>query len=294
MSLSKTYRRAVDRTIGFVAAAMLLGLVATDAAAQIDRMMDTITQDVKVDQKLHNQIDLSLPFTNESGEEVLLGEFFGSGKPVILTLVYYGCPMLCGQILEGTTRALKADRFGDLEIGEDYSVLSISFDHTEEHSLARKKKATYVTRMNREGTREGWNFLVSDSASVAQLAEQVGFRYFRDEASRQYGHSSAIIVLTPTGRVSRYFFGVDYDPGDLRLGLVEASEEKIGSLADELLLLCFQYNPETGSYGFAVMGAIRIVGTIVLIAMVAFIVRSMRRGRDESDSDSVPTGVVGT
>lgn len=275
----------IHRRVVRLIAGSLVILSAQSAGAQIDRMMDTITQDVKVDQKLHNQIDLSLPFTNEQGEEVLLGEFFGNGKPVILTLVYYGCPMLCGQILEGTTRAIKQT---DLEIGEDYSVISISFDHTEEHDLARKKKATYVARMNRPGTKEGWHFLVSDSASVAQLAEQVGFRYFKDEASRQYGHSSTIIVLTPTGRVSRYFFGVDFKPRDIQLGLVEASEEQIGSLSDELLLLCFQYNPETGSYGFAIMGAIRIVGSIILIMMIVFIVRSLRKDRRQEKSPVSP------
>ena len=242
-------------------------------------MMDTITSDVKVDQKLDQQIDLSLPFIDENGEEVLLGEFFGNGRPVILTLVYYGCPMLCGQILEGTTRALKEM---DLKIKEDYTLVSISFDHTEEHSLARKKKGTYVRRMNRAGTEEGWHFLVSDSQSVAKLAEQVGYKYFKDEVSNQYGHSSTIIVLTPNGKVSRYFFGVVYDATDLQLGLVEASEEKIGSVADELLLLCFQYNPETGKYGFAIMGAVRIVGAIVLLVMVGFIIRSLRKDRKKS------------
>ena len=242
-------------------------------------MMDTITVDVKVDQKLDQQIDLSLPFVDENGEEVRLGEFFGTGRPVILTLVYYGCPMLCGQILEGTTRALKEM---DLSIRDDYTLVSISFDHTEEPDLARKKKGTYVRRMNREGTEEGWNFLVSDSQSVAKLAEQVGFKYFKDEASNQYGHSSVIIVLTPKGKVSRYFFGVVYDATDLQLGLVEASEEKIGSVADELLLLCFQYNPETGKYGFAIMGAVRIVGAIVLLLLVGFIVRSVRKDRRTS------------
>ncbi len=291
MKTTVTYRvRKCRQAMVLLFTGLLLVLPGTTSSAQIDRMMDTITKDVKVDQKLHNQIDLSLPFTNEQGEEVLLGEYFGSGKPVILTLVYYGCPMLCGQILEGTTRAIKKT---DLEIGEDYSVLSISFDHTEEYDLARKKKATYVTRMNREGTEKGWHFLVSDSASVAQLAEQVGFRYFKDEESRQYGHSATIIVLTPTGRVSRYFFGVDYDPRDLQLGLVEASDEQIGTIADELLLLCFQYNPETGSYGFAIMGAIRIVGTLVLILMVGFIVRSMRKDRKKDNSAASP-GIAGT
>lgn len=256
-------------------------------SAQPDRMMDTITTDVKVDQRLDNQVDLSLPFIDEEGDTVLLGEFFGQGKPVILTLVYYGCPMLCGQILEGTTRSIKET---ELEIDRDFEIVSISFDHTEGPDLARKKKNTFKLRMRREGTEDGWHFLTSDSASVAALAKQVGFKYFRDEESGQYGHSSTIVVLTPTGTVSRYFFGVDYDPTDLRLGLVEASEEKIGSIADELLLLCFQYNPMTGKYAPAIANLLKVLGILFLGILLSFVIRSLRSER--RNGTKVSTGTV--
>ena len=270
-------RSITHRTILSILGAVAIALLLPGAlAAQPDRMMDTITTDVKVDQKLDRQVDLSLPFYDEKGDTVLLGEFFGEGKPVILTLVYYGCPMLCGQILEGTTRAVKAT---ELEIDRDFEIVSISFDHTESHELAGKKKNTFKLRMNREGTEDGWHFLTSDSASVAALASQVGFKYFRDPETGQYGHSSTIIVLTPTGTVSRYFFGVDYDPTDLRLGLVEASEEKIGSVADELLLLCFQYNPMTGTYGPAISNLLKVLGILFLGVLLSFVIRSIRSER---------------
>lgn len=265
-----TGRSLTGRLLLLIASLLLAPVLTT---AQPDRMMDTIAQDVRVEQKLDQQVDLSLPFIDEQGDTVLLGELFADGKPVILTLVYYGCPMLCGQILEGTTRAVKQT---DLKIGADYRIISISFDPTEGADLARKKKQTYNLRMKQEGTEEGWRFLTSDSASVAKLAEQVGFKYFRDRETGQYGHSSSIIVLTPSGAVSRYFFGVEYDPGDLRLGLVEASDEKIGTIADELLLLCFQYNPMTGTYGPALAKILPVAGAILLFFLVGFIVRSIR------------------
>ena len=244
--------------------------------AQPDRMLDTLTKNVVVEQKLGSQIDLSLQFTDDQGKKVRLSEYFGQERPVVLNLVYYGCPMLCGQILNGTVKGLKET---DLEIGEDYDIVSISFDHTETIDVAAKKKRTFVRLFNRDATEKSWQFLTSDSATVATLAEQVGFKYFRDEETGQYAHSSAIMLLTPEGKISRYFFGIEYDPQDLQLGLVEASDNKVGSLADQVLLLCFQYNPETGTYGFAITTTLKITGTLTLLILVAFIVRSIRRDK---------------
>ena len=269
---------------------ILLFSAGAQALAQQDRMMDTLTNNVQVEQKLDNQIDLNLEFTDEEGNQVRLGEFFEEGKPVVLTLVYYGCPMLCGQVLNGTMRSLKAT---DLDIGEDYQVVSISFDHTETSEMAAKKKRTFVHVFNREGTEEGWHYLTSDSASVAALARQVGFKYFRDEESGQYAHSSAIMVLTPEGRVSRYFFGIEYDPQDMQLGLVEASNNEIGSVTDQVLLLCFQYNPITGTYGFAVSTALKIAGSITLLLLVGFIIKSVRGDKKEKEEEKHSTPGMG-
>ena len=256
----------------------------TDACAQPDRMLDTLTKNVKVEQRLDNQIDLNLQFTDDKGELVRLGEFFGKEKPVVLNLVYYGCPMLCGQILNGTVKGLKET---DLEIGEDYDVVSISFDHTETVDVAAKKKRTFVRLFHHDKAEESWQFLTSDSASVARLAEQVGFTYFRDDETGQYAHSATIMILTPEGKISRYLFGIEYNPQDLQLGLVEASDNKIGSLADQVLLLCFQYNPTTGKYGFAITTTLKIAGSLTLLILVGFIVRSIMKDKRDNKADTI-------
>ena len=245
-----------------------------ELAAQEEKRMDTLARSVEVEQKLNAQVDLNLTFTNEDGTTTRLGDYFDGEKPVVLTLVYYGCPMLCGQVLNGTVRALKET---DLEVGEDYNIVSISFDHTETLDVAAKKRRTFLRQFKRPEADKGWHFLISDSASVAKLADQVGFKYHRDDATGQYAHSAAIMVLTPTGKVSRYFFGIEYDPKDLQLGLVEASDNKIGSLADQVLLLCFEYNPITGKYGFAISAALKIAGSLTLLILVGFIIRSIRK-----------------
>ncbi len=262
-------------------------LVSAPLAAQPDKMMDTLARDITVEQKLDGLVDLSLSFTNEEGESVPLATYFRDNKPVVLTLVYYGCPMLCGQVLEGTTRALKKV---DLDIGEDYRVVSVSFDTTESHELAAKKKRTYVRRMNRDSTEQGWAFLTSNDDAVRQLANQVGFKYHYDEASAQFAHSAVIVVLTPTGRVSRYFFGIEYKPLDLELGLTESADETIGSLANQVLLLCFQYDPMTGTYGFGVRTAMFILGGLTFFGIVGFISRSLigERRRRNTPSEGLP------
>ncbi|MGE3800397.1 MAG: SCO family protein [Candidatus Kapaibacterium sp.] len=257
----------------------------TDLLAQQEQeRMDKLGKSIEVEQKLDAQVDLNLTFTNEDGTTVRLGDYFDGEKPVVLTLVYYGCPMLCGQVLNGTVRGLKDT---DLEVGEDYNIVSISFDHTETVDVAAKKRRTFLRQFHREGADKGWHFLVSDSASVAKVAEQVGFKYHKDEETGQYAHSAAIMVLTPSGKVSRYFFGIEYDPKDLQLGLVEASNDKIGSLADQVLLLCFEYNPITGKYGFAISTSLKIAGSLTLLLLVGFIVRSIRRDKKESEAHNV-------
>lgn len=226
---------------------------------------------VGVDQRLNNQVPLDLVFRDESGQEVKLGQYFGH-RPVILSLVYYDCPMLCTLVLNGLVGSMKALQF---DVGREFEVVTISFDPREKPDVAREKKAGYMARYGREGAAQGWHFLTGDEPSITALADAVGFRYAWDEETRQFAHASAIMVLTPEGRVSRYFYGIEYAPRDLKLGLVEASNNKIGSPVDQILLYCYHYDPQTGKYGFAIMNAIRVLGfaTFFGLALLIFILK---------------------
>jgi protein SCO1/2 len=222
---------------------------------------------VGIDQKLNEQLPLDLEFRNESGEVVKLGDYFGK-KPVVLSLVYYQCPMLCNQVLNGMVSALRVMAFRP---GEEFEVVTVSFDARETVALAAAKKRTYVDYLpedKRAGATSGWHFLTGDEMNIKRLTATVGFRYHFDEATNQFAHASAIYVVTPQGKLARYFYGIEYAPRDLRLGLIEASENKIGSPVDQLLLYCYHYDPATGKYGAVVMNMIRLGGIATLMAMV--------------------------
>lgn len=233
-------------------------------------------REVKIDQKLNEQLPLDLVFRNEQGEQVKLGDYFGK-KPVILSLVYYECPMLCTQVLNGMVSAFKTLSF---KAGDEFDVVTISFDPRETSALATAKKKTYVGYLpeaKRPAATTGWHFLTGDSENIKRLTEAVGFHYNFDEATNQFAHASAIMVATPEGKLARYFYGVEYSPKDLRLGLVEASQNKIGSPVDQLLLYCYHYDPATGRYGAVVMNMIRAGGVVTLLAMVALFFAMRRR-----------------
>lgn len=254
-----------------------IGAAQLRAQGEAPGSIDSLAQNLTILQNLDGQVDLGLQFTDEGGQQVRLGKYFGGKKPVVLMLVYYGCPMLCGQVMNGTVEALKQI---SLEIGSDYDIVSVSIDPSEDHELAAKKKTPFVRLFNREGTEGGWHFLTADSASSAKLAAQVGFKYYYDTKLQQYAHSAGIMVLTPQGKISSYYFGITYDPQDLRLGLVDASDGKIGTLADKAkLAFCYQYDPTTGSYGVAIYKAIRIIGGLMIFTLVGFIFISVRRDR---------------
>jgi len=226
--------------------------------------------DVGIDQKLDQQLPLDLVFHDESGQEVKLGQYFGQ-KPVVLALVYYDCPMLCTQILNGMVTSFRVLPF---QVGKEFDVVTVSFDPRETSALATRKKKVYVDYLPekmRAGATSGWHFLTGDQDNIAKLAEAVGFRYDYDEATKQFAHASGIMVATPHGRLSRYFYGVEYAPRDLRLGLIESSANKIGSPVDQLLLYCYHYDPATGTYGAAVMKIMRIAGVITVLAIVAML-----------------------
>jgi len=246
-------------------------------------------REVGIDQKLNHQLPLDLVFRNENGEPVKLGDYFGK-KPVVLSLVYYECPMLCTQVLNGMVSAFKVLSFKG---GDEFEVVTVSFDPRETPALATAKKKTYVGYLpeaKRTPAASGWHFLTGDSESIKRLTEAVGFHYHFDEATNQFAHASGIMIATPEGKLARYFYGVEYSPKDLRLGLVEASQNKIGSPVDELLLYCFHYDPATGTYGVPIMRAIRVGGIATLFVMVALFFLMRRRSAMQMRSRPRGTG----
>lgn len=223
-------------------------------------------RNIGLDQNLNAQIPLNLIFRDDSGRELPLSSYFGS-RPVVLALVYYQCPMLCTQVLNGMVMSLRGM---SLESGRDFDVVTVSIDPTEMPDLAAKKKAEYLRRYSK-GT-AGWHFLTGAEPQIKELAHAVGFRYAYDPKTKQYAHASAIMVVTPTGKLSRYFYGIEYAPRDLRLGLVEASENKIGSPVDQILLYCYHYDPNTGKYSAIVMNIVRLAGVLMLLILLPLLI----------------------
>ena len=256
-------------------ALLLLTAFVASAAAEPPGQAPGILRGVGIDQRLGDSVPLDLEFRNEAGGRVRLGDYFGS-RPVVLTLVYYRCPLLCNQVLNGV---LKSSQAIPLAIGKDYDVVTVSFDDRESSALAGEKKAGYVAKYRRDGAAEGWHFLTGDKASIEVLTAAVGFSYRYDADSDQFAHASGIMVLTPEGRLSRYFYGIDYSPQDLRLGLVESASNHIGSPVDRILLLCYHYDPLTGRYGLAIARLLRVAGVATLAGLGTFLVVMIRRER---------------
>jgi len=236
-----------------------------------------LLKEIGFDQKLGAQIPLDLKFRDEKGATVTLGQYFGR-RPVILTLVYYACPMLCTFVLNGTLNSAKALAF---DIGKEYDIVTVSIDPKETPLLAESKHTMYAGLYGRPGAVTGWHFLTGEEAAIRQLAASVGFRYVYDKTSDQYGHASGIIVATPQGRVSRYFYGIDYSPRDLRLALVEASDGRVGSPVDQILLTCFHYDPMTGKYGLVISHVVRWAGGLTVLAIGAMMFVFFRGERYE-------------
>jgi protein SCO1/2 len=230
-------------------------------------------QSVGIEQKLDQMAPLNLVFRDEANRPVALSTFF-HGKPVLLALVYYRCPMLCTQILNGVVSSLKAVSF---DPGRDFEVVSVSFDPKDTPDLAAAKKESYMRRYGRANTANGFHFLTGDQVSIKALTDAVGFHYKYDPATDQFAHASGIMILTPEGRLSRYFYGVEYAPRDLRLGLVEASANKIGTPVDEVLLFCFHYDPATGKYGAIAVNTLRAAGAGFVLICGGFLLLALRR-----------------
>ena len=230
-------------------------------------------EEIGIDQRLGEQLPLDLVFNDENGRPVPLRNYFGE-KPVILSLVYYECPMLCTQVLNGLLRSLKVL---SLDIGKEFEVVTVSFDPGETSELAAAKKKEYLRSYGREGAGRGWHFLTGTDDQIDRLTRTLGFRYQYDAETDEYIHSSGIMVLTPEGKLARYFYGIEYAPKDLRLGLIEAATDKIGSPIDQVLLLCYSYDPESGKYGLVIVNSIRIAGLATVAVLAGFIVTMIRR-----------------
>jgi protein SCO1/2 len=252
---------------------ILISLAGGSAGAQGE--LPEPLRKVGIDQRLNEQVPLDLVFRDEAGREVRLAEYFDK-KPVVLSLVYYDCPMLCTMILNGLVRSLRATT---MNVHEHFEVVTVSFDPREKPPLAAAKKKEYVRRYGRPGAADGWHFLTGEEPAIQALAGSVGFRYVWDPKSQQYAHASGIMILTPKGKIARYLYGVEYSARDLRLGLVEASAGKIGTPVDQVLLYCFHYDPTTGKYGLLIMNVIRILGSATVLALVTFMFLMFRRDR---------------
>lgn len=229
-------------------------------------------QEVGIEQKLGEQLPLETEFKNEDGETVKLGSYFNKSRPVMLALVYYECPMLCNEVLNGMTGSLKGLSFN---AGKEFDVVAISFDarENEKPGLAKNKKLAYAERYGRPGSESGWHFLTGSQASIDAVTKASGFNYKWDEKSGQFAHAGGIMLVTPEGKMSRYFFGIDYSPKDLKLGMMETAENKVGDAVDKLLLYCYHYDPATGKYGLAILRIMRYaaVATVLGMGLMGFV-----------------------
>jgi protein SCO1/2 len=273
---------------------MLVALIVVEAKADEPRFslappQARILEKVSFTQRLDNQVPVGLSFQNEKDERVTL-EVCIAGRPTVLVLAYYRCPMLCNQVLNGVVRTMRGIGFRP---GQELSVVVVSFDPSDTPSMAAAKKSAIVDVYREGDDGAGWSFLTGEEASIRALADSVGFNYAYDATTNQFAHASGIVLLTPTGRVSRYFYGIDYPTRDVRMGLVEASANKIGNAVDELLLLCFHYDPLTGRYGLAIMRVIRTTSVLLVVGIAAFIWTSLRREQKQrrnelAASDAAP------
>ena len=228
---------------------------------------------VGIEQHLDEQIPANLPFRDETGKAVRLGDYFGK-RPLILNLVYYQCPMLCGEVLAGLQGAMRALKF---DVGKEFDVLTVSFDPKETPEMAAANKADSLKQYGRAGAAEGWHFLTGPQASIDALTTSAGFQYEYDPRIGQFAHATAIMVLTPQGKIAQYYYGVEYSPKDLRLGLVQASQGKIGTVVDQILLYCYHYDPQAGKYGAIVSRILQLAALATMLGLGVFLAVMFRR-----------------
>ncbi len=263
---------------------LMLSTGAVHAQEKAKEGLPRVLQGVGFDQRLDAQVPLDARFRDEEGRSVQLGEYF-SDKPVILVLAYYKCPQLCTEVLNGLVRAMLDLPF---DVGKEYRVVTVSFDPSEKPELADAKRKAYLERYGRRGAADGWHFLTGDKDSINRLTKAVGFRYVYDDKLKQFAHASGIMILTPRGRIARYFYDIRYSPLDVRLSLVEASANRIGSPVDQVLLYCFHYDPEEGKYGPAVMRLVRLGGIVSMLTLGSFIGIMLWRERRKAKAAVMP------
>lgn len=277
MAVFQEIRRGRTALALCVLSLLLLAVAPLGARAQEEKTGDLPgpLREVGFEQRLGEQLPLDAVFTNEAGEEVRLGDYF-TDRPVVLALVYFECPMLCNMIMTGMITSLDILTFTP---GNEYEVVVVSFDPREDHYLATAKKRMYMEQYDRPGTEGGFHFLTGEQASIDALTEAVGFSYVFDEEKDEFAHASGLTVVTSEGKISRYLFGIEYAPKDLRLALVESAQLKIGSAVDQLLLFCYDYDPSTGKYGAATMRLVQAGGAVTVLGLLVFIVLSRRRDK---------------
>ena len=258
----------------------LFGIIAIPAVAQ-QSTMPAILKKVSIQQNLNSQIPPDLEFRDEGGKTVRIGDYFGK-KPIVLSLVYFDCPALCTEVLNGELRTMNAI---SLNLGSDFEAVTVSFEPKDTPALAKAKRDVYIGQYGRPGAVNHWHFLTGEQQSIDALTNVAGFQYAYDRAIHQYAHAAAIMVLTPGGRIDRYFYGVIYPARDFRLGLVEASEGKIGTITDHAMLYCYQYDPMTGKYGIVIINVLRISGGLTVLALGIFMAIMFLRERKR------PTGM---
>jgi len=232
-----------------------------------------ILSKIAIDQRIGSEVPSDIPFVDETGRPVKIGDYYGK-RPVVLALVYYECPMLCTQVLNGLVSALGVLNF---EAGREFDVVAVSFNPKEGPGLASQKKASYIERYGRPKAAGGWHFLTGTQESITRLTDAVGFKYEYDPSIGQFAHGAAIELLTPKGTIAKYYYGIEYSPRDLRLGIIEASDEHIGTVIDDVLLFCYHYDPSSGKYGASVLGIVRAGGIATVLAFAAFLTVSLRR-----------------
>jgi protein SCO1/2 len=248
------------------------GGIVQDQGQVVQQLPGVDIKKVRIDQKLDSPIPLNTTFRDETGQTIKIGDYFNE-KPVVLVFAYYECPMLCTVVLNELTRVLKVLQFSP---GKEFEVITVSISPTETPELAASKKANYIEHLGRENAGKSWHFLTGEEDQIKKLADAVGFQYVYDPKTKQYAHSAGLMILTPKGKLARYFYGIDYSAKDLRFALIEASQNKIGTPVDQVFLYCYQYDPSTGKYGLIILRVVQLAGIATALSLGTFIYLMLR------------------
>lgn len=259
------YKHTISRNIRTILSILFIVVYISQVSiAQVIRQEPPELKKIDIQEHLGDKLPLDLKFTNDAGEEVALGRYFNRGKPVILVLAYYTCPMLCTLVLNGLANGLKQLSWTP---GDQFQVLTVSIDPYETWQLAQAKKAAYLEAVGKPHSGDGWRFFVGQQDQIQALADTIGFKYYYDEKQKQYAHPAMILILTPDGEISRYLYGVSFSKQDLRLGLLEASEGRIGNTIDKIILYCYHYDPQAGGYVLFAANVMRLGGVVTVGAL---------------------------